>query len=199
MRKIFCALFIALIPGLCIAGQGMGPGPGAKSYSGGGGGCATQSVAIQQTSYNDRTNALYVDGYCHGQTITPASTITVYSIIVRCHTYNGGTPTLTLRIGTGADLATYIAQATAVCSAVGEVEFIFDSGARPTLTASTEYLFGVRSNGAFINLVELSDNSAGGYAAGYEVRSGEGTNDWAIIVAPGGGTYDFYFKIKKCD
>lgn len=163
-----------------------------------GGACATQSADVSQTSTNDNSQVLYDEGYCEGQSFQ-CSAGTIYSIKVDGGTTLEGSPTLDLRFDVNADLGTYTAAVTGVAGALGEMEFVFAEGDRPSVSASTTYYFGVRNTGGWANRMTLSLSNANPYANGTNWYGGGGVDDWVLDTQPGSGGQDLYFIIMMCD
>ena len=150
--------------------------------------CETQSADVSLT-VNNASSTFYTSNE-RGQSWQAGATGVLYSVTF--HKNTTGTDTLTIRIGTSADLSTsYMVQFTCSApSAAGDFECVIAEGNRPSLTSGTTYhLLSRVTNGGW----DLARDSAGGYADGtayFDVNK-----NWIGTTA----VSDLYFIATMCD
>ena len=196
MKRLSLTVLLLLLATSCFAGFGMQivDGPVVASAPV----CSSQTTVTILGTNDDHSEILYDEGYQVGQSFSAAESVTLYSIIVRLDSKEG-TPVLTARIGTSADLSTYTGQTDAknVTESVGsEVELVFPAESRPTITSGITYYVGVSNSATYDNRCELSIDANSSYTSGAYIYNTSGDMDWNLDL-----TYnaDLYLKYKKCD
>ena len=195
--KNLLTILLILLP-LSAHAWGVVVTSGGVAAAGGGGTCSTQTTVTILGTNDDHCESMYDEGYTVGQSFKATESVTLYSIIVRLDTKPGTNPTLIARIGTSGDLSSsYTAtDAHVVTEAAGsEVELVFPSAGRPTITSGNTYYVAIANTGAYAARCELSIDVATAYSDGAYYHDNHGY-DWVLDT-----TYnaDLYLKYKKCD
>jgi hypothetical protein len=164
-----------------------------------GGSCSTQTAVTILASTDDHSEIIYDEYAQLGQSFLATESVTLYSIIVMMSTKNG-TPVLTARIGAAGsnDLSTTYTATDAhnATEDTGvEVELVFPSESRPTITSGQTYYVGIGNSGVYANRCDLAIDLASAYSNGAYYWTNSAT-DWVLDT-----TYnaDLYLKYKKCN
>ena len=161
-----------------------------------GGGCTTQSLDQSQTEETADAGYFY-STYTSGQSFVAGDTGDLYSIILKIGRWEGTvTGTATLRFGTTRDLSSSYTEVTGVTipAAGNEMEFVFDAGSRPSITATTTYYFAGGCPSCDLDNRPTMERSLddSGYASG----TGYYGNGWGNDTD---ANWDLYFKVMICD
>jgi len=180
-------IVLLLLPVDAGAMQMIGFGAGSET-------CATQTYDWQfESTYTSTTVDEYKDG---GQSWTSGSGVgdkKLYSISLRRHT-TSSTTQLTIRIGTGTDLATdYMVEFSCdVPNATGFFECVIPEASRPTLAASTVYR-------AFYTVPTGYSSVAFSRSSGSGISGGNNYYDTVHDWSPPASGHDLSFKTRMCD
>jgi len=183
MRKLLLSILILLLASSLANADGVIK----RRVGGGGASCSTQSFDVQNTGGATNTEVFYIEQYA--QSFKPGVTGDLYSISFEVGTA-GTERWIEVRVGTSANLTTYLVQkaSCAVPAGIGYFECMFST--HPTLTSGTTYYVGFQSSDSWI----MKDGSAT-YADGQEFY--ELATDWDFTGS--GNTWDLNFKTKMCD
>ena len=165
-----------------------------KKAAGGAGGCTSQTYDVQNTGGTTQSNFYSTEQW--GQSFTAGVTGSLYSVSFHRYTGGAGERTLTVRVGTSADLTSSYSQTTCTVPETTQYfECVYASGNRPSLTASTVYYIGMQTSadgGVPWAIVEGNATYANGQEY-YEV----GSSDWDFTGS--GQVWDINFKTRMCD
>ena len=164
MRKLLLSALILLLTSSLANADGVIK----RRVIGGGASCSTQSFDVQNTG--GATNTETYDNQQYAQSFKPGVTGDLYSISFEVG-IAGTERTIDVRVGTSANLTTYLVQRAScyVPAGTGYFECVFST--HPTLTSGTTYYVGYQSSDSWI----MKEGSAT-YADGQEFF--ETSTDW---------------------